>query len=529
MNEIIRTELLPGTSLSGGKYIIEKKIGSGGFGITYIAKHSTLEKRYAIKEFFLSGYNVRNNVTNHISLQGIETQDFEKFRLRFIEEARTLAALNNEAVVKVIDIFDENGTSYMVMPFVEGVTLQSMVEKNGPMDYEMAVNYIVQVCEALSYIHSKNILHRDVTPDNIIITPSQKIVLIDFGSARKFVDNKTQRHTTIVKKGYAPLEQYSASSRKGAYTDLYSLGAVFYYILTGERPMDATERTLEKMKEPIEINPKVPEQINAVIMKAMEMDSANRYQTATELTDDIFSGKFPKKSKAPRKAVNANIKKEPESHHQKRDIQEEKHEHADSIVEEDFKQPQSTDNQAQSRIKKGILLKIAAVLMAVIAILLIVLVVRNRVNKAIDTVDEGETMVIQESTPAISATYGVALDSLQKTSSEALIHMIEEDTHNPAVLYAMAYKAYSGVFNDQFKGFWNEVLLPEGDVDLYLAYNKGVSSKRFAFVCAARAYTVILDNNDEDPYNLDLKERLMTLLVSLKNNSDGNMIYGTLD
>lgn len=295
MNEIIRTELLPGTTLCGGKYVIEKNIGAGGFGITYIATHSTLDKRYAIKEFFLSGYNVRNNTTNHISLQGIENEDFEKFRLRFIEEARTLAALNNDSVVKVVDIFDENGTSYMVMPFVEGVTLQKMVENNGPMDYEIAVNYIVQIAEALSYIHSKNILHRDVTPDNIIVTPSQRIVLIDFGSARKFIENKTQRHTTIVKKGFAPIEQYSATSRKGAFTDLYSLGAVFYYILTGERPMDATERLNEKMKEPIEIHPTIPEQINAIVMKAMEMDSANRYQTATEMTDDIFSGKFPKR------------------------------------------------------------------------------------------------------------------------------------------------------------------------------------------------------------------------------------------
>ena len=117
MNEIIRTELLPGTTLCGGKYIIEKKIGAGGFGITYIAKHATLGKKYAIKEFFLSGYNVRNNKTNHISLQGIEEKDFTKIKQRFIEEARTLASLNNDAVVKVIDIFDENGTSYMVIKF----------------------------------------------------------------------------------------------------------------------------------------------------------------------------------------------------------------------------------------------------------------------------------------------------------------------------------------------------------------------------------------------------------------------------
>lgn len=289
MAEVIQSELSSGTMLSGGKYVIEKKIGAGGFGITYLARHTILDRKYAIKEFFMSGYNVRNNATNHVSLQGLEVKDFDRVRQTFINEARTLAHLNNEAIVKVIDIFDENGTSYMVMPFVEGTTLKSMVEKDGPMEYEMAVNYMVQICEALTYIHSKDILHRDVTPDNVIVTPEQKIVLIDFGSARKFIDNKTQRQTTIVKPGYAPLEQHSARSRKGAFTDIYSVGAVFYYLLTGEHPMDATERVLEKMKEPIELNPNIPPQINAIIMKAMEMDGEMRYQSAKELIDDIFS------------------------------------------------------------------------------------------------------------------------------------------------------------------------------------------------------------------------------------------------
>lgn len=294
MYEVSNSELPSGTILCGGKYVIDSMIGAGGFGITYAGHHSSLNKKVAIKEFFLSGHNVRNTSNNHVSLQGIEVEDFNHYRQRFIDEGRTLAKLNNEAVVKVLDVFDENGTSYMVMTFVEGVTLQNMVENDGPMDYEMAVNYIVQVCEALSYIHSKHILHRDVAPDNIIVTPMQKIVLIDFGSARTFIENKTQRHTTVLKKGFAPLEQYSSMSRKGAYTDIYSVGAVFYYLLTGECPLDATERTVETMKEPIELNHAIPEQINSIIMRAMEMNGSDRYQSAQELVDDIFSREFPK-------------------------------------------------------------------------------------------------------------------------------------------------------------------------------------------------------------------------------------------
>lgn len=518
MNEIIRTELLPGTTLCGGKYVIEKKLGAGGFGITYIAKHATLEKRYAIKEFFLSGYNVRNNVTNHISLQGIETQDFEKFRLRFIEEARTLAALNNEAVVKVIDIFDENGTSYMVMPFVEGVTLQSMVEAYGPMDYEMAVNYIVQVCEALSYIHSKNILHRDVTPDNIIVTPSQKIVLIDFGSARKFVDNKTQRHTTIVKKGYAPLEQYSATSRKGAYTDLYSLGAVFYFILTGEKPMDATERVLEIMKEPIEINPKIPEQINAIIIKAMEMDSANRYQSATELTDDIFSGRTPERAKSKTIKEKQNV----ELAHPalvKTDI-----ENGGSISS-----PKSTENYSKKRNKW---LVIIAITIAVIAAAALFVILVNRIGSGSSPSPNNVVLStpVKESAQSASSPI-IPLDSLVKEKSSILAQKALTEPNNPAVLYALANKVEQGYWTGQTpelaRQFWDEILAPQGDVDNYLSSNKDFNRKRFAFVCAVRAHSII-KSMENDSYTSELKEKLERLIVKLKSESSGNMVYEEL-
>lgn len=519
MNEIIRTELIPGTTLCGGKYVIEKKLGAGGFGITYIAKHSTLDKRYAIKEFFLSGYNVRNNVTNHISLQGIETQDFEKFRLRFIEEARTLAALNNEAVVKVIDIFDENGTSYMVMPFVEGVTLQNMVEKDGPMDYEMAVNYIVQVCEALSYIHSKNILHRDVTPDNIIVTPAQKIVLIDFGSARKFVDNKTQRHTTIVKKGYAPLEQYSATSRKGAYTDLYSLGAVFYFILTGEKPMDATERTLEKMKEPMEINPKVPEQINAVIMKAMDMDRVNRYQTAAELMDDIFSGRFPKR-------LTAKVKKENNN---------------PQIKEKGSILPgsDSTDKNYNRVNKRNNKLTFSALLSAVIAVAVLVIVLINKEESI--SGPAGQMFASQESknsqTLTNEITNDIPLDSLIKEKSSVLANKALAEPSNPAILYALANKVEGGSWGEQTKEsarqLWDNVLVPEGDVERYLDSSLAADADsfrlNFAFVCAARAHSLLGQVSESFSDASELREQIDMLIKKIKGyNSFENMVYEEL-
>ena len=493
MNEIIHTELKAETSLCGGKYIIEKKIGAGGFGITYLARHATLERKYAIKEFFLSGYNVRNNETNHISLQGIEEKDFDKFRQRFIDEARTLAALNNDAVVKVIDIFDENGTSYMVMPFVEGITLQRMVEENGPMEYEMAVNYIVRICDALSYIHSKNILHRDVTPDNIIVTPEQKTVLIDFGSARKFVNNKTQRHTTILKQGYAPLEQYSATSRKGAYTDLYSLGGVFYFILTGVRPIDATERTMEKMKEPIELNPNIPEQINAVIMKAMEMDSSDRYQSALELEEDILSGNTPKQKKS---STTPTIEESPKT-----------------II------PQGSKKEHTKNFR------LVVVAVIILALGIFFLTQRTRI--------ESNSVKNNYVTNAVQKEDGVviSIDSLLRRNEKDLLQRLDTCPKDPAALYALAFNVLNNNFSQKVEDFWY-VLISDNDVDSFLIANHNTTDKyefspqSFAFVCAARAQGNIDNSGYSQLSQRVLRDSLVNIIDLLKNNGiETNLVY----
>ena len=483
--EILQTELKTGSTLCGGKYIIEKKIGAGGFGITYAAKHATLEKKYAIKEFFLSGYNVRYNTTNQISIQGIGKKDFNKIRLRFVEEARMLASLNNDAVVKVIDIFDENGTSYMVMPFIEGHTLQSIVEKNGPMEYEMAVNYIVRICDALAYIHSKNILHRDVTPDNIIVTPEQKTVLIDFGSARKFVNDKTQRHTTILKQGYAPLEQYSATSRKGAYTDLYSLGGVFYYILTGKRPMDATERTMEQLIEPIVLSPQIPEQINSVIMKAMAMDCSERYQSAQEFEEDILSGNYPQ----------MNTK----SKHQ---IQ---------------KAPQNRDRRLR-------------LLLVFISTAMCLFLIMGLIKK-------WSTVPPSDNSVAFTEIIPNPMDSLKKENIDVLIKKLNEDPDNQMVLYVISQKVAdeyamedddeenSLMTNPSLISFWNTNLVPNGDVIRSCKTDTSYYPFSFSFVCANRAYKLLKNKNEINVEDKSLLDSIHHLLNRLQDNIDDGKNY----
>jgi hypothetical protein len=226
---------------------------------------------------------------------------YEKYLHKFVEEAQMLGRLDHPNIVKVTDIFQENNTAYIVMPFVNGQTLQQTVEEKGRLDYGTAVNYIAQIAEAVTYIHEKDILHRDIKPENIIITPENRAVLIDFGSAREFIHDKTQNHTSILTAGYAPLEQYSSIGKKGSYSDIYSLGAVFYFALTGHKPMDAATRTMETMPEPQSLRPSIPREANRTIMKAMQLKPENRQQRVGEFMGDLLNKRIEKQQvKKPR-------------------------------------------------------------------------------------------------------------------------------------------------------------------------------------------------------------------------------------
>ena len=280
-----------GKTFGGGRYIVERVLGIGGFGITYYVRHIELGVHYAVKEFFISGKCVRESDRSTVLLQNINQSRYDKLKKRFADEARTLVALNNPHVVKVIDIFEENNTSYIVMEYVPGITMQQKVDGEGKLSVPEAINCMGQLAEAVSYIHDKGILHRDIKPDNVMITPDNRVVLVDFGSAREFVNDEVQNQTAIVTQGYAPIEQYAANGKKGNYTDIYALGGVFYFALTGEKPMDATSRTQEEMKSPKELNPDIPDAVNKTIMKAMEMKPEERYQTVHDFMVDLVGKK----------------------------------------------------------------------------------------------------------------------------------------------------------------------------------------------------------------------------------------------
>jgi len=206
--------------------------------------------------------------------------DYLHEKNKFLAEGQRLAQFQHTSIVKVFSLFEENNTAYMVMEFLRGKTLLKIVEEDGRLEEKSAVAHIVQIAEALEVIHGSKLLHRDIKPENIIITEDGRAVLVDFGTAREFAAGKTRRMTTTLTPGYAPLEQYGQRARFGVFTDIYALGATLYHLLTGEMPIQATDRaTGVELPAPKAINPKVSHNVSNAMMWALEMRVENRPQT----------------------------------------------------------------------------------------------------------------------------------------------------------------------------------------------------------------------------------------------------------
>ena len=192
-----------GTSLQDGAYLIQHVLGQGGFGITYLGHDTRLRRPVAIKEFFPAGC-LRHN--SSVQLTGATSVGhYATIKGRFLEEARTLAQFHHPGIVDVYTCFEENNTAYMVMEFLQGKTLlRRLEEHNAPLDEAEAVGYIRSIAAALQVVHGAGLLHRDLKPDNIMVCPDGRVVLIDFGTAKEYVAGKTQNHSIIVTPGYAP-------------------------------------------------------------------------------------------------------------------------------------------------------------------------------------------------------------------------------------------------------------------------------------------------------------------------------------
>lgn len=293
--------LNPGATLQNGKYRIERVLGQGGFGITYLATQVEEDKAVAVKEFFLKEFFERDDTTSRVSCSNPNTRELaDTFRRKFLKEAQILKNLHHTNLVEIYDSFEENGTAYYAMEYVEGISLAEKLKTSGTLSEKKALNIAIRIASALEYIHSHEINHLDVKPANILQRNSDgKVYLIDFGTSKHY-DAQTGSATTMTNAayspGYAPLEQYKQGG-VGMFTpesDVYSLGATLYKLVTGNTPPEPTE--LLNGQE-LDMPQSISYATRAAIKKAMSVAKAMRYPTMAAFREQLEAAKECRKEK----------------------------------------------------------------------------------------------------------------------------------------------------------------------------------------------------------------------------------------
>lgn len=281
-------ELQGGTLLQGGRYRIIHTLGRGGFGITYLAEDKRFNRVVCIKEFFPKNYYKRANNSSNLIISSEGFADtMDKCKEKFIKEAQIIATLNHLNITRIFDLFEENSSAYYVMEYIKGESLSSVVQRCGALSEREAIGYITQIASALKYIHNRNIMHLDVKPGNIMLRNSDGCaILIDFGLSKHYDDNGDATSTMSVvgaSHGFAPMEQY----KKGGVghfspeTDIYSLGATLYYLVTGNTPPEAAALLSEPLNIPASISPNVK---NAILV-SMAIAPQQRPQSIDEFME----------------------------------------------------------------------------------------------------------------------------------------------------------------------------------------------------------------------------------------------------
>ena len=275
------TRNLPaGHALQQGKFTVGRVLGEGGFGITYKGAHRDLGHPVAIKEYVPAH---AQRVGTAISVPASQQAAFAREREGMLQEAQLLFGLRDPGIVQVYDAFQENGTAYIAMEYLEGRTLEARIQQEGRIPADEVQRLAQALGQALEAVHAQRLLHRDIKPANIMLTPEGRIVLIDFGSARAFQRNLTQRHTRIMTPGYAAPEQYSEEARFGPYTDIFGLGATLYHALTGAPPPPAIDRL--QSKDALSLPAGLPAPLATAVRQALELRVDDRPSSVTAFLD----------------------------------------------------------------------------------------------------------------------------------------------------------------------------------------------------------------------------------------------------
>ena len=278
-----------GTYLEKDKYRIERVIGDGGFGITYLGYDEKLRRKVAIKEFYMRGYCYRRPDDERVyPCDGQKGNAFENEKLSFIEEGRVLAALNEQpGVVNIYNFIEENNTAYLIMDYVDGKSLEVYIKEcGGRLSVPQTLLIMKPVIRALIDIHKRGIIHRDISPDNIMITNDRKVKLIDFGAAKQY---GSYNENKVRKGGYSPLEQVVAHGQVGPYSDIYAICATIYTCITGVRVMPALERTNDdRLAAPSKLGVIIEPEADETLMQGLALYSEQRIPDAESLYGRLY-------------------------------------------------------------------------------------------------------------------------------------------------------------------------------------------------------------------------------------------------
>lgn len=285
---------LPQGTILNNRYVVENVLGHGGFGITYSAYDKTLNVRVAIKEYLPRQLATRAEGQTKISIYTGEARQHYQYGLRkFLEEAQSVAQFaHHPNIVSARDYFEAHGTAYMVMEYVEGVTLKEYLEKKGGrISFEEAQGIMMPVMDALREVHQVGLMHRDISPDNIYITSAAQVKVLDFGAARYAAGEQSKSLSVILKPGYAPEEQYRSSGKQGSWTDVYAVGATIYKCITGKTPPDALDRKEEDTLEPpSRLGVAIPAAAEQALLRALAVSAPQRFKSMEDFQQALLGG-----------------------------------------------------------------------------------------------------------------------------------------------------------------------------------------------------------------------------------------------
>lgn len=309
-------------SILAGKYLLGMAIGEGGFGITYIGMDLNLEMKVAIKEYYPNGCATRNRSESNtvVSYSSSMHDIFEEGREKFINEARLLAKCNNlPEIVSVKDFFKENHTAYIVMEYIDGITLKSYLKQNGgKLSAQKTLQMMQPVIHSLAKVHDMNLIHRDISPDNIMLCKDGSIKILDFGGARDYIFSTGKSMSIMLKPGYTPEEQYRTHGNQGPWTDVYALCATMYRCITGTIPPESLERAYHENLQPVrELASDCPPAAAYAIEKGMSIHTEDRFQSMQELYSALYESEnfteipkpAPKPASVPSESGNTKKKK----------------------------------------------------------------------------------------------------------------------------------------------------------------------------------------------------------------------------